>query len=355
MYAQKEKLKENKNRPVGNSVALKKSYGKQDFGFLNKRQEVVVRRSLLAQINSSFSSQHMQKKENSAEGIPLEVRNQSRVAHTPVQLMKLYHGTTKEWAEEIAKGTKIKAKGKGELGGGFYLCHNMDQAAHIADYYCASERHAGEWGVVEFDIDDKFLAKLDRKSIDGEEFEEYYQNVKSTGNNKESKHSWSYSKIKDNKTPYIQHLFARDGIRLLNNAAATKRKVVLTGTVGTDKKLYESVEGYDVESDNFEKQIQDLVKYSDDSDSDKSLTKREIMDKAISLINDKVKCAATPNVDIATNLVKNATRLGPAVLEELAQIFDYADVRDTHRQKINGLRPWQEWLNNPRPVEKHLE
>jgi hypothetical protein len=53
MYAQKEKPKENKNRAVANAVALKKSNGKQGFGFVDNRHETVVQRKLQGGLNES--------------------------------------------------------------------------------------------------------------------------------------------------------------------------------------------------------------------------------------------------------------------------------------------------------------
>ena len=46
MYAQVEKPKENKSRPVANSVAQKKGKGKHGFGFVDNRPEVVAQRKL---------------------------------------------------------------------------------------------------------------------------------------------------------------------------------------------------------------------------------------------------------------------------------------------------------------------
>lgn len=50
MYAQKEKLKENKNRSVGNSVAQKKSNIKQGLGFVDNRTDAITQRKLKASV-----------------------------------------------------------------------------------------------------------------------------------------------------------------------------------------------------------------------------------------------------------------------------------------------------------------
>lgn len=46
MYAHVEKAKENKSRAVGNSIAQKKRNMKQDFGFVDNRQEAKDQKSL---------------------------------------------------------------------------------------------------------------------------------------------------------------------------------------------------------------------------------------------------------------------------------------------------------------------
>lgn len=59
MYEQIEKSKENENRVVDNSAALKKSNDKQGFGFVDNRSEVVVQRKLQEIANKSPQNQHL--------------------------------------------------------------------------------------------------------------------------------------------------------------------------------------------------------------------------------------------------------------------------------------------------------
>ncbi|NEZ57635.1 hypothetical protein [Adonisia turfae] len=53
MYEQIEKPKENKSRAVANSVAQKKSYGRQGFGFVDNRPEAVAQRKMQKMMNKS--------------------------------------------------------------------------------------------------------------------------------------------------------------------------------------------------------------------------------------------------------------------------------------------------------------
>jgi hypothetical protein len=57
MYAQVEKPKENKSRPVANSIGQKKSNVKQGFGFVDNRPEAVVQRKLKEMVNSISAQQ----------------------------------------------------------------------------------------------------------------------------------------------------------------------------------------------------------------------------------------------------------------------------------------------------------
>ena len=69
MYAHVEKSKENKNRLVANSVAQKKSNGRQGFEFMDNRPESVAQRKLQAMANNYSTSQPIQQKENKT-GLP---------------------------------------------------------------------------------------------------------------------------------------------------------------------------------------------------------------------------------------------------------------------------------------------
>lgn len=53
MYAQVENPKENKSRAIANSVAQKKSNGKQGFGFVDNRPEMVTQRKVQEVANKS--------------------------------------------------------------------------------------------------------------------------------------------------------------------------------------------------------------------------------------------------------------------------------------------------------------
>ncbi len=53
MYAQVEKSRENKSRAVANSVAQKKSGGKQGFGFVDNRADAVAQRKIISLINNN--------------------------------------------------------------------------------------------------------------------------------------------------------------------------------------------------------------------------------------------------------------------------------------------------------------
>lgn len=63
MYEQVEKPKENKSRAVANSVGLKKSNGRQGFGFVDNRPESIAQRKMQTLADNSIS-QPIQKKEN---------------------------------------------------------------------------------------------------------------------------------------------------------------------------------------------------------------------------------------------------------------------------------------------------
>ena len=51
MYAQKDKVKENKTREVANSVTQKKSTGSQGFSFVDNRPQTIVQRQLQSLLN----------------------------------------------------------------------------------------------------------------------------------------------------------------------------------------------------------------------------------------------------------------------------------------------------------------
>lgn len=183
------------------------------------------------------------------EGLPQAAAKggADEASSAPYQLVKFYHGTDYEAAKKLEQSqTKIKAEGKGEFGGGFYMTHDMHQAAHIADYYCGQERRGKAWAVIEFDVDDAAIETLkeEQKYIPDEEVKDFYKGKDER--EVESEHDWTVGLIKDNHTPYIQHLFARGAFRILNNSDLTVRKIVLVGNVGTDKYKYrEQVEDYD--------------------------------------------------------------------------------------------------------------
>ncbi len=71
MYEKVEKSKENAGKSVANSVRQKKSHVKQDFGFVDNRQESIAQRKLRESTNNHFTHQQqaIQKKENKT-GLP---------------------------------------------------------------------------------------------------------------------------------------------------------------------------------------------------------------------------------------------------------------------------------------------
>ena len=73
-------------------------------------------------------------------------------------ILQLYHGTTKEFTQDLASKLDPvdRTKGGGELGMGFYLGDNLGMAVIFA-----KGRYGVDAGVVEFDIDKKEFAKLD--------------------------------------------------------------------------------------------------------------------------------------------------------------------------------------------------
>lgn len=162
-------------------------------------------------------------------------------------ITSFFHGTDLATAQLLVSGVKIDARGKGELGGGFYMTHDLHQAAHIADYYTGKEGRGPKWGVVQFDIPTAALQGplSNRKVVTPEEFQAYYESVKAESNMKESPYDWTIGPIKDAKTPYVQHLIASGGLAVLNDKATT-RALVLSGAVGIEKALYaKEVSGYD--------------------------------------------------------------------------------------------------------------
>ncbi len=168
-----------------------------------------------------------------------------------LETISFYHGTDLKTAGKLAAGLKIDARGKGELGGGFYMTHDEHQAAHIADYYTGKEGRGTHWGVVQFDIPAATLQGTlrNKKVVTPDEFEEYWAQVVESGNQQESAYDWTIGPIKDRKTKYVQHLFAGAGLNVLN-AKVTVRTLVLQGAVGTDKAKYsERVQGYDQDED----------------------------------------------------------------------------------------------------------
>lgn len=161
---------------------------------------------------------------------------QSRLLNggAPAQLMSFFHGTELKTAQKLAGGTRITAAGTGEFGAGIYLTHILDHAAHIADYYTAKEQRGEEWGVVSFDVHDEALSKLSRKHIAPDEFKDYYESVKKfQGQDVESPFDWTVGPIKDRQTRYVQHLFARGGIALLNDDKVTERALAESGRINT--------------------------------------------------------------------------------------------------------------------------
>ncbi|GAA80816.1 hypothetical protein [Pseudoalteromonas sp. BSi20495] len=73
MYAQLEKSKENKNRAIANSVAQKKSNGKQGFGFVDNRPQTIVQRKLQKMAINSQGALQVQnhKNRNSSQTLQL--------------------------------------------------------------------------------------------------------------------------------------------------------------------------------------------------------------------------------------------------------------------------------------------
>lgn len=152
--------------------------------------------------------------------------------HTPVCF---YHGTSLEDAETIVSGCKLDARGMGELGGGFYLTHDPYEAAHIGDYYCQKDKKkkgCTKWAVVQFSIVPEQLQELGRKHVDIREYRK-----QDDERSVESPYDWTVSRIVDTKTPYVQHLFAQQGLNVLNHKS-TIRTILLKGGVGEPKPSY---------------------------------------------------------------------------------------------------------------------
>lgn len=106
----------------------------------------------------------------------------------------------------------------------------------------------------------------------------------------------------------------------------------------------------DLESAGYEEVIAESSSKADaDSPEEDKDTIAEVSDAAVELIN---KYASNPDIEEAKAIVARANALGPEALEEVAGIFDYADIGDTIREEIGGIRGWKEWLNNARPEEE---
>lgn len=97
MYAQENKSSENKSRAVANSVARKKSNGKQGFGFVDNRPDAIDQRKLVHSKNDYYTLQQelIQKKENNA-GLPdnLEIGIKSPNASQLIQRAVNLNGET---------------------------------------------------------------------------------------------------------------------------------------------------------------------------------------------------------------------------------------------------------------------
>lgn len=168
-------------------------------------------------------------------------------------LFEFFHGTDYKTAVTLSNcGTKITARGKGELGGGFYMTHNQYHAAHIADYYTGSEKRGPSWGVVKFTVRLSVLKKIWSRQylVLEDDFKDYHTNIKKNGTNHiESDYPWTCAEILDKQTPYFQHLFAGEGLLVLNDVTTT-RELILWGAVGIEKRKYlDGCKGYDRDSD----------------------------------------------------------------------------------------------------------
>jgi len=225
----------------------------------------------------------------------------------------LFHGTSFEVATTLAKGVKIKAMGKGELGGGFYMTHDLNQAAHIADYYCSKEKRSTHWAVVQFTVPRALLRTLvgGRKTVTAKKFPAYYDKVKQRGNDVESPHPWTVGPIKDNTTPYIQHLFAQEGLGVLNDDQTT-RAIVLTGQVGIEKGKYKgksTSKKYDPSEDEVLEDLDNLEPPDEDVDDEQGSQGKS--DEQYEYLVERVKEA----------LAKKAPKLTKAVQRELEEAF----------------------------------
>jgi hypothetical protein len=205
------------------------------------------------QINNGVSindDEHLEKEADLARSKTIEntehFRGGATIEHAenqPVQLMKLYHGTTKTAAEKITKGKVDPTEGKGEFGKGFYTVYSLSEAKHIAIYYWKAEKKPDpQVAVVEFDIDDDawnellstgvsyLKEKSERKAIKGDlrypknagplEYAEGQDKAQSRGE------SMMVGAIKDRATPYVQAVMGQPGTDILNDDAVTKRRII---------------------------------------------------------------------------------------------------------------------------------
>jgi hypothetical protein len=224
-----------------------------------------------------------------------------------------YHGTDLVTARLLESGAKIDARGKGELGGGFYMTHDLHQAAHIGDYYTGKEGRGPKWGVVLFSIPTVALQGplKNREVVTPDEFEAYYQQVKENSNKKQSEFDWTIGPIKDNTTPYVQHLFASGGLAVLNDKA-TKRKLVLSGDVGVDYgKYWQQVKGYKQSKDKILKAFLEMEPDQEDSGGASQDSNEEV---DYEYLEGRVKSAKSAN----------NKRLTQNVIEELQEALESA-------------------------------
>ena len=89
--------------------------------------------------------------------------------------MKRYHGTKKDFAEEICDNNIDMTRGGGELGRGFYV----GNLAHKA-YSWAWHKHKDKFSVIEFDINRSEFQKLDTRYLSRESAQRKRMKIRKT-------------------------------------------------------------------------------------------------------------------------------------------------------------------------------
>lgn len=169
-------------------------------------------------------------------------------------VVTVYHGTTIEEAAQMVKGGIDTSRGHGEFGLGFYTVFSAAQARHIARYYWdKQEKHeSGDTSgtavlVIKISLQDWQDLITDSTTVCYDYIPDYFPRVllpdtlekwnrqlfaqDETGRRTDLKRALTIGPIKDNQTPYLQAVFGKRAMSILNKAGV---RSVLEDTVSSE-------------------------------------------------------------------------------------------------------------------------